>query len=639
MCQRLQGIAWMTILWLMSMAVPEISFCQDSGKSHSGDIVGIEDRILQYHQPFRIQYKQSDSAVLGSKENPVGIDMLIFKNTLDVPDTVSMASREGLWEANFSVPDTSVKMVLLSFRIQYSESIGKEFTDTNMGKYWDLLLHYDTGNPVRGAYQTRSLSFTGLGGRREENLVLALTEIHKELTLYPDNYPARHLLYTILLRQNENEEVTRYAIKKEIDSILSNNLQSEEVMRFALGGYRMIGETEEAEKVEDILIKLNPRSDQAAMKAFGEIIQLEDNQLRMPRLQQFMLDFPDTRFAEYAMTNIATTAIAMDDSIQMVAIGDKMLNQSTTLAAASGLSGIAGALVEKQCELDRAIAYSNKALLLIRSTGASIRPPEVSPRDWEDRIQKTEARYWDILGWAMIRQGRLIEGIAELKEALEISSQPSLHFHLAQALERRGLLDEAMVHYAKTYAFGGEMGKNANQTLDSLWVQTNKNPNDKEFFIQEQLNQINTLYSQKVLSKRKVRPAPDFELEDLHSGWVRLSDQKGSVVVLCFWASWSQSSQRLFRSLKQISQLYGQDVLLLTIAVDVEMSTVNDFVKKHRIGFPVLLNDETDKAYSLQGVPMIFVIDETGNIHFEHRGYRPDLNEILVIELEDILKR
>ena len=140
-----------------------------------------------------------------------------------------------------------------------------------------------------------------------------------------------------------------------------------------------------------------------------------------------------------------------------------------------------------------------------------------------------------------------------------------------------------------------------------------------------------------MLSQRNVRPAPDFELEDRNGRGVRLSDQKGTIVVLCFWASWSQSSWDMLKSLHTLSRTYGQDILFLTIATDVEYSTVNDYVKKRKIYLPVILNDGIDQDYGLHGVPTLFVIDAEGNIHFEHRGYQPEIMEMLTIELEDLI--
>jgi hypothetical protein len=51
----------------------------------------------------------------------------------------------------------------------------------------------------------------------------------------------------------------------------------------------------------------------------------------------------------------------------------------------------------------------------------------------------------------------------------------------------------------------------------------------------------------------------------------------------------------------------------------------------------VLLNENLEKLYGLQGVPVLFVIDQDGNIHFEHKGYRPDILQVLDVELRDLL--
>ena len=93
----------------------------------------------------------------------------------------------------------------------------------------------------------------------------------------------------------------------------------------------------------------------------------------------------------------------------------------------------------------------------------------------------------------------------------------------------------------------------------------------------------------------------------------------------------------MLREIQTLAYDYGQDVLFLTIAVDPNQSDIKSYIKKYDLALPTLLNDNTDRTYDLQGVPMLYVIDKTGHIRYEHKGFRPDMQEVVAIELEDLL--
>ena len=90
----------------------------------------------------------------------------------------------------------------------------------------------------------------------------------------------------------------------------------------------------------------------------------------------------------------------------------------------------------------------------------------------------------------------------------------------------------------------------------------------------------------------------------------------------------------MLEALQLLTEEYGQDILFLSIATDPDQNSVKDFIENKDIFIPVLFNNNTDRDYNLYGVPTLFVIDEEGIIHFEHKGYRPDLLQILEVELD-----
>jgi tetratricopeptide (TPR) repeat protein len=603
-----------------------------------GNIINQTTPALYYGRPFLIKYELDKSPLEKYAQNIRGISALIFTNPLNPPEILDMEFMEHRWQAYYTLTDTSVKMLLFAF--QAKDSLGlrnEDLLDNNGGEYWDALVYGQDGTPVRGAHQARALSYTGMGGWRGKDLRQAYTEIKNELSVFPDNLPARSLMYSIVLSLNEYDSTTRRKIEREIDSYLDEHPDDEQIVNFAINAYRMIGLTDKAKDLEDKLVERNPKSNQAAMKSLDEIMKLEDTEVRAERLGAFLDEFPDSRLTEFALSGLATATIEQDDSTEMVSIGDRLMEKASTPISANSLAGLAGVLSEKGYQLARASAYASKALSLILSAKTSPRPPEMSDEEWQNRLQTTEARFRDILGWIYVKQGKTADGLSELREAVKGTSQPGVYLHLASALERSGDTDESLLNYARAAAYEGEIGEMAYQDFYELWTRAGKDTSQIRIFLDREAEWIKNHYKRRVLAERNVRPAPDFELEDMNGRWVRLSDQKGTIVVLCFWASWSRSSWDMLKALHTLSRTYGQDILFLTIATDVEYSTVNDYVKKRNIYLPVVLNDDTDQDYGIQGVPTLFVIDAEGNIHFEHRGYQPEIMEMLTIELEDLI--
>ena len=168
--------------------------------------------VLYYGRPFLINYELDKSPLEKYAQNIQGISALIFTNPLNPPGILDMEYKEDQWQAYYTLTDTSVKMLLFSF--QAKDSLGlrnQELTDDNGGEYWDALVYDQDGAPIRGAHQARALSYTGMGGSRKKNLPQAFTEIKNELSVFPDNMPARSLMYSIVLSINEYDDEKHYA--------------------------------------------------------------------------------------------------------------------------------------------------------------------------------------------------------------------------------------------------------------------------------------------------------------------------------------------------------------------------------------------------------------------------------------------
>lgn len=121
--------------------------------------------------------------------------------------------------------------------------------------------------------------------------------------------------------------------------------------------------------------------------------------------------------------------------------------------------------------------------------------------------------------------------------------------------------------------------------------------------------------------------APDFQLPDLNDKQVRLSDFRGKVVFLNFWATWCKPCREEMPSMEVLYKNFEKDgLVILAVSID-RVTTKKDippFVKGMNLTFPVMVDSwgQTDKRYKLMGVPETYIIDQQGVLREKSIGPR-----------------
>ncbi|TPW02988.1 MAG: resA [bacterium] len=98
--------------------------------------------------------------------------------------------------------------------------------------------------------------------------------------------------------------------------------------------------------------------------------------------------------------------------------------------------------------------------------------------------------------------------------------------------------------------------------------------------------------------------APDFELPGLDEKPVRLSDYRGKVVFLNFWATWCKPCREEMPSMEVLYKNFEKDGLVI-LAVSIDRVTTKKDI-------PPFVKGMTDKRYKLMGVPETYIIDQDG---------------------------
>ena len=119
------------------------------------------------------------------------------------------------------------------------------------------------------------------------------------------------------------------------------------------------------------------------------------------------------------------------------------------------------------------------------------------------------------------------------------------------------------------------------------------------------------------------RMAPDFILKDLDGNSVRLSDLRGKVVFINFWATWCPPCRAEMPEIEAVHQEYkDKGVVVLGVDISEPASTVRQYIQKGGFSWTIVLDStgEVARNYQIAAIPTSFFIDGEGIIRAVNIG-------------------
>jgi len=133
--------------------------------------------------------------------------------------------------------------------------------------------------------------------------------------------------------------------------------------------------------------------------------------------------------------------------------------------------------------------------------------------------------------------------------------------------------------------------------------------------------------------------APDFALTGEDGKRYRLSDYRGQVVLVNFWATWCPPCRYEMPAMERAHQkMKGEKIVLLAVNVGEDEETVFAFTGQYPVTFPLLFDrdGEVVKKYPVIGLPTTFVIDPRGTVTHRAVGGREWDDEALLDRLRQL---
>ena len=135
--------------------------------------------------------------------------------------------------------------------------------------------------------------------------------------------------------------------------------------------------------------------------------------------------------------------------------------------------------------------------------------------------------------------------------------------------------------------------------------------------------------------------APDFTLKSTQGDNVRLSEHRGEVLLVNFWASWCGPCRQEMPLLDALQQRYGKlGFNVVGVNVDKDSALANKLLKDIPVTFPVLLDNTgtVSASYNVSAMPTTVLIDRDGNVRYLHKGYKPGYEQDYEQQIKELIR-
>lgn len=144
--------------------------------------------------------------------------------------------------------------------------------------------------------------------------------------------------------------------------------------------------------------------------------------------------------------------------------------------------------------------------------------------------------------------------------------------------------------------------------IGGAWIQASRVPNDDEIAAQ--------------VAARVNFQAPDFELTTLDGKSIALSEQRGKIVLINFWATWCPPCRAEMQDINAVAQAHRDQLIVLAINNAEDEARVRQFVAEFQLTFPILLDNDgmVAEKYNVLALPTSFFVDRDGIVRAATMG-------------------
>lgn len=144
-----------------------------------------------------------------------------------------------------------------------------------------------------------------------------------------------------------------------------------------------------------------------------------------------------------------------------------------------------------------------------------------------------------------------------------------------------------------------------------------------------------------VNAERAAAPAPDFALKSSTGENLRLSELRGEVVMINFWASWCGPCRQEMPLLDELYNRYRpMGFTILGVNVEEDSTKARQMLDDIPVDFPILFDNQSkvSELYDVVAMPSTFLVDRDGRVRYLHHGYKPGYEQAYQQQVRELIR-
>jgi thiol-disulfide isomerase/thioredoxin len=502
--------------------------------------------------------------------------------------------------------------------------------DRNGELFWDFLVTSDGTRHVEGANLKAAMARFGqlpAPCRMKEDLREALDYLNMESRLYPKSSVAQ-LNYIMVARTveelNDEEALGKYRELSSSTMQISTPMDAIAISQ----AYAAQGKPEEAQRIMEDASRRFPKSiaaEQYALEQIGQAQSLEDF---IARAVEHLKAYP-TSSARQNITDAVVRAATQQGALRELITFLDGNDQASALTYHQAVNFIGSNDTLRQ-EALRLIEDGFKA-----AEDPRRRPKNIGMSEWQHEQRIATSLLYFVKGAIERVQSRNSEAIASLEKSVEIAGadvEKNCLDMLVELYKQSGKTKNAL-KVAETAISNGRSTQAIVDTYRSLQRSNGLDSVEIETAEARLRQSGRSAMARRVQQEFLNLPMIDGTFQKLDGTPVNISDWKGKVVIIDYWATWCGPCRQSFPSLQKLYERYRHDPNVIIAVVNVweksedRVKTVKDFMAKNsNLTFPMFLDkdDSVVRKFGVTGIPTKFYLGKDGRIQFKEVGLHPE---------------
>src|ERR1700730_5194360 len=137
------------------------------------------------------------------------------------------------------------------------------------------------------------------------------------------------------------------------------------------------------------------------------------------------------------------------------------------------------------------------------------------------------------------------------------------------------------------------------------------------------------------------KEAPDFVLKAMDGRNLRMSEFRGQVVLVNFWARWAGDSRQEMPALDRINTTYSRaGLVVLGVSVDEDLARAREFAGAMKVSYPLMFDtgSRIGRDYLLEKMPMTILVDRAGVVRYSNVGFKRGDERAYLDHIRELLR-